>query len=321
MEGVTWVEVLDAHGAVAARARLERLPFVIGRGYGGDLVVDDPQVCSAHLRVAAGSDDTVIAEDLDSVNGLWTASGERVRQVRLRSGDTLRVGRTVLRFLGPDHPVPPAQPVASARRAPAGFAGGRVAAILAAAAIAVVTLQGYLGSYERTDPGTQIGEAAGYALLIAGYAGVWSFIGRATVHRFSFGAHVSIAAAGVLAFAGLTMASEYLAFLFPDSDAIEVLVGIGMLALAMALLYWHLEYATAFRARARLAIGTAVVGGIVLLMLAGEWEEEFSSYPEFSAVVKPVGVGLVQRTSAADFVAGADDLAAEVDSLAVAPVR
>ena len=54
--------------------------------HGGDLVVDDPQVCSAHLRVAAGSDDTVIAEDLDSVNGLWTASGERVR----RSAEALR---------------------------------------------------------------------------------------------------------------------------------------------------------------------------------------------------------------------------------------
>ena len=75
MEGVTWVEVLDGHGGVTARARLDRLPFLIGRGYGGDLVVDDPQICAAHVRVAADADGTVTAEDLDSVNGLWTASG------------------------------------------------------------------------------------------------------------------------------------------------------------------------------------------------------------------------------------------------------
>lgn len=321
MEGVTWVEVLDAHGAVVTRTRMERLPFVIGRGYGGDLVVDDPQVCPAHFRVVPEADGSVTAEDLGSVNGLWTASGERVERLRLRSGDTVRAGRTVLRFLGTDHPVPPAQPAVPARRAPARFAGARVAAVLAAAATAVVTLQGYLANYERTDPGTQIGEVAGYALLIAGYAGVWSFIGRATVHRFSFGAHVSIAAAGVLAFGGLTVVSEYLAFMLPDSDAIEALVGLGMLTLALALLYWHLEFATAFRARVRMAIGAAVVGGIVLLMMAGEWEEEFSPYPEFSAVVKPAGVGIVRRTSAADFVAEADALAAEVDSLAATPVR
>lgn len=321
MEGVTWVEVLDAHGAVATRVRLERLPFVIGRGYGGDLVVDDPQICAAHLRVVTEADGGIFAEDLASVNGLWTASGDRVQRMRLRSGDTLRAGRTVLRFVGPDHPVPPAQPAMPARRTPARLAGARVAAVLAAAAIAVVTLQGYLASYERTDAGTQIGEVAGYALLIAGYAGVWSFIGRATVHRFSFGAHVAIAAAGVLAFGGLSVVSEYLAFILPDSDAIEALVGVGMLALALALLYWHLEFATAFPGRARMAIGAAVVGGIVLLMMAGEWEEEFSPYPEFSAVVKPAGVGIVRRTSAADFVAGIDALAAEVDSLAATPVR
>jgi hypothetical protein len=274
------------------------------------------------VRIVAEPDGTVVAEDLDTVNGTWTATGERVRRVAVRSGDSLHAGRVTLRFLGPDHPVDPPRPAGTTPgESLARPAGARAAAGLAAAATAAVTVVSYFGSYARTDPGTQIGEAAGYGLLIAAYAGIWSFVGRVTVHRFSYRGHLAIASAGVLAFSGLAVLSEYLAFIAPDNAAVESFAGLLMVALGAALLYWHLELATAFRGRARATVAAAVVGGIVLLLVAGEWEEEFSSYPDFSAVVKPVGVGLTRRTTAAEFVAGAEALAAEVDSLALAPVR
>lgn len=322
MEGVTWLEVLDGRGAVVTRVRLERLPFVIGRGYAGDLVLDDPQLSATHVRIVADPDGTLVAEDLGTVNGTWSAAGVRIQRATVGSGDSLRAGRMTLRFLGPDHPVGPAEPAEAAPRLPlVRPAGARAAAGLAAAATAAVTVAAYFGSYARTDPGTQIAEAAGYALLIAAYAGIWSFIGRVTVHRFSFSRHLAIASAGVLAFTGLALLSQYLVFIAPDNAAVDVLAGLLMVALGAALLYWHLEVATAFGAAARATVAGAVVGGIVLLIVAGQWEEEFSPYPDFSAVVKPVAVGLTRRTTAAEFVAGAEALAAEVDSLALGPVR
>lgn len=322
MEGVSWLEVSDARGALVTRARLDRFPFVLGRGYSGDLVLDDPQLSAAHARISVDPDGAIVVEDLDSENGIWTAAGERVRRTPVRSGDTLRAGRLTLRFLAADHPVAPTQRSdGSAPAVPERRPGARAALILGAAATALVTAQGYIGSYARTDPGAQLAEAAGYALLIAAYAGIWAFVGRVTVQRFSFGGHVAVASAAVLAFGGVSVISEYVSFLLPDQDAVEGLVGLVMLVLGAALVHRQLELATALRPRVRWALAAGVVGLIVVLSVAGEWEEEFSSYPEFSAVVKPVGAGLARRTSVEDFVQGADALAAEVDSLALKPVR
>lgn len=322
MERVTWIELADERGTVVARARLDRTPFVIGRGYASDLLVDDPQVCPQHLRLAAGADGGLVAEDVGSVNGVWSARGDRVHHAVVEPGSTLRIGRTTVRFRTAADAVAPTERAGVATppaRRPGRAALAAVA--LGAAAVAAATLGSYLDSYDRTNTGAHIGEAVVFALLIAGYAGIWAVVSRLVVHRFNFRQHAVLGSLAVLGFGGLTRVSDYLTFFAPDTDAVEAVTGLALIVLASLLLYRHLEFAAAFRRSGRAWITTAVVGGAVLLAVAGSWEEEFSSYPEFNAVVKPIGGGLVRRRAATEFVAGVEALAAEVDSLALKPVR
>ncbi|MGH7644337.1 MAG: FHA domain-containing protein, partial [Gemmatimonadales bacterium] len=111
MGPVIFVEVLDRRGHVAARARLEALPAIVGRGYDCAVILDDRYISPEHVRIARDDTGALWAEDLGSTNGVYDAvSGERLSRVALRPGLELRIGRTVVRFGFADQAVPPALP-------------------------------------------------------------------------------------------------------------------------------------------------------------------------------------------------------------------
>jgi pSer/pThr/pTyr-binding forkhead associated (FHA) protein len=70
MGALAWVEVLDAHGHVRARHRIDAVPAIIGRGYGCDVLLDDPWVSPVHARLYRDLDGSFVLEDAGSENGL-----------------------------------------------------------------------------------------------------------------------------------------------------------------------------------------------------------------------------------------------------------
>jgi len=108
MGEVIWVEVLSRHREVAARHRCAGPEVQIGRGYGNDVVLDDPYVAARHLKVMRDETGTLVAIDLGSRNGLFADAGRtRVERVVLDGDRPIRIGRTDLRIRGPEHGVPP----------------------------------------------------------------------------------------------------------------------------------------------------------------------------------------------------------------------
>ena len=79
---MTFLEVLDRRGRLLARHRVDQWPVTVGRAYTSDVIVDDPYVCPAHVRLSRNGDAGLVVEDLGSVNGtrvsqtgIGTASG------------------------------------------------------------------------------------------------------------------------------------------------------------------------------------------------------------------------------------------------------
>ncbi len=68
---------------------------VLGRR-NGDLTIPDPEVSSTHCEIAKGKD-TYFVRDLGSTNGTYV-NGQLIREQKLRSGDEIGIGRTVLAF-------------------------------------------------------------------------------------------------------------------------------------------------------------------------------------------------------------------------------
>ncbi|HEX6240161.1 MAG TPA: FHA domain-containing protein [Polyangiales bacterium] len=71
----------------------------VGRGEEADLVLGDPDVSRLHLSLTRDGDGT-LARDLDSKNGL-EVNGKRLRERRLRHGDTIALGATRLVYQDP----------------------------------------------------------------------------------------------------------------------------------------------------------------------------------------------------------------------------
>jgi len=73
----------------------ERGGLVIGRADDANIVLDDPLISRAHVRLLVQADETVIVEDLHSTNGVFV-NGVRLSRPtsRLQEGDRLLIGTT-----------------------------------------------------------------------------------------------------------------------------------------------------------------------------------------------------------------------------------
>jgi hypothetical protein len=119
----------------------------VGRGAAAALRLSDPSASRLHLRLRVDAAGTS-AEDLGSRNGLCVNGGRARGLRRLRSGDELEAGETLLRFVDPLEPGWPGAGLPGAggrgaggvrcRERPAGWPLAAAAALLLAAALTLL---------------------------------------------------------------------------------------------------------------------------------------------------------------------------------------
>jgi DNA-binding NtrC family response regulator len=84
-------------------------PVTFGSGTGNDVVLSDPTVSRRHLEAERG-EDGVLVRDLGSTNGSY-AHGSRFKELELRFGAEIHIGKTVLKYLPEEETIdlPPAE--------------------------------------------------------------------------------------------------------------------------------------------------------------------------------------------------------------------
>jgi len=75
--------------------------IIIGRGGDADLTIDDDKISRKHAVVEAFSRDQIFISDLASTNGTYI-NGMRIRSTKLKDGDEIRIGKTLLKFSARD---------------------------------------------------------------------------------------------------------------------------------------------------------------------------------------------------------------------------
>lgn len=78
--------------------KIESSKFVLGRGPEANLSLDDEQVSRKHAVIEIFGKDNIYLSDLASANGTFL-NGVRIRTVRLRHNDIIRIGKEVLKFV------------------------------------------------------------------------------------------------------------------------------------------------------------------------------------------------------------------------------
>ena len=259
MAGALNIEVLDRLGRVKERFRAETFPLTIGRAYSCDVILDDRYVSPQHLRIDRDEDGALVAEDLQSTNGVQRLTPfAPVTRLAIEDDVRLRLGHTVVRLRLGEHAVEPAARLI-ASVLPAGMFGNRVVSVaLCIGAVMLFILDDYLTYYERFSVARILSESAVLVLALMLWAGLWSLVSRLLTQSFHFLEHCSIAALGALVFGAFVHVIDYYAFAFSADASAKVLGWAGAVPLVAGLLYSHLRFCSA-APPARLALSSAAV--------------------------------------------------------------
>lgn len=207
MDEVIWVEILRNRSTVAARHRFTGGTVRVGRGYGNDLVLDDPHVAPEHIRILRDPSGVLVAEDLGSHNGMFAGDErQRVQRMVLDGTGLIRIGTTYLRVRGSVFPVPPEEPLVSRRP------------VWPVAIVLGVLLVGLWGVFswlnETTKP--QAYDYAVPVLLVAlialAWTGFWSLLSHVFSGQARFLAHLVVGLSGLLAYTILSNGADFFEF-------------------------------------------------------------------------------------------------------------
>jgi hypothetical protein len=330
------LEITEPSGARSRRV-LGAEPLTMGRSADNDIVIDDPYADARHARVVCDSSGGFLLEDLGSTNGIrMAATRERVPAVRLEPGTELRIGRTVLRVRDSTEQLPPAlldddhfsgllPSPAEVRprtgvRALAHMVGATTRGhfLLIGAALMLVSVDSWLGSYYRAGASAAFADVLGYAMLAAIWAGIWSVASRIIVHRFNFVAHLAVVSAAAIALLAFTTGDEWIAFLSPEQRVTEVPGAVLLFALPAAMLAAHLAFSSTMSAWQRWRAGIILAASALVIGVAMDRldDDSFTSVAQFSGVLKPVHARWIPASSLDDFGASLGSLKVEVDQLA-----
>lgn len=315
------VEVLDSRGAeVRARVRLDELPLSVGRGYDNDLILDDAYVDARHARITVSADGTVEVEDLGSINGLVAVGGrERVPRVPAQPGTQVQLGRTILRFRDPAEPVPAAlrEPRPGGPAAERLLASGWARAAICSAALAIVMLYTWLGSYERDSGSTALAVGIGFMFMAALWCGGWAIASRVALQRFNFVGHLTIFSVILIPLVLYTSASAWLVFLFPDNPLSTPIGAAVMFAFTTLSIALHLGLSSTMSRSRRIRAG-ALTTGVLTIMIGAVMlteREMFTDVPEYPGVLKSVGGSMLPTIEVSEFGDVTAELKAAADAL------
>jgi hypothetical protein len=295
------------------------MPAIIGRGYGCDVLLDDPWASPIHARVYRDLDGSFKVEDAGSENGLWAGDREeRITLAAVGRGITLRAGRTLFRIVPADAQVAPTLAMHTAAPAEAGWDQWWVGVGSAAAAGVVYATTKLIGDPEVHHTATMVADTLSMMTLLAVWAGVWALVTRAVWHRARFQAHYAVVALTMLALEAAWRGIEFAAFIAPGAPTFEATLVLLSLFIVTAMLVGHLSLATALERRRIIAISSAIVIGFAGLgaLIAEQDKGHDASMPEFSAELEPLDARLIPTEDTTAFFAGLPELKTSVDSLA-----
>ena len=266
MAAVMWIEVLSRNGEVAARERIEATEARIGRAFDNDVVVDDPHVAPHHLRIFRGEDGELVAEDLGSLNGLYSEHGaRRVASLPLAKEPGIRIGRTTLRVHDAAHSVA-AEKLLTPPRAHAAWAAGLCVALF----VMLLMLQ-WLNLTTEPSANLLLLPLLGLATALILWTGFWAMNSRTFYGQTQFAQHLRIAATACVALVLWDQLTESLSFGLAWRDIAEY-SGLGAWAVLAAACWAHLHVMGPRHMRAAMGVVLALITAGALLQYFGKSE-------------------------------------------------
>ncbi|HEY2773827.1 MAG TPA: FHA domain-containing protein [Candidatus Binatia bacterium] len=196
MGEVIWVEILSRSRDVLSRQRVAlgtSGSAKIGRGYDCDVLVDDPYVAPAHVRIARDEAGRLFAEDLGSVNGLFLDQDTTRRaRIDLDGHTPIRLGRTLVRIRDASAAVAPE------REQPLADRTWHAVLALSAALILLTLLDTWLADTSEPKTSTYAFSLFSMGAFVGSWTALWAVQARIFGGNAHFERHLGAATTGFL---------------------------------------------------------------------------------------------------------------------------
>lgn len=290
------IEEINRAHRVCARYRMDGDRATLGRCYDNAVMLEDPHVDPVHAEVIRDEDGCYVLRDLSSLNGVRLVRNFRDKSIKpatinehqIRCGDEIQLGKSRVRFIDTDMSVAAAVPLHSAETVFDRLATPLVAAALCLLVAGLSLWLAWLGTSSELEWTGAVKVLTDAVIGLLVYAAAWAFIGKVVKHEAHFLAHLSIAAAAALVYAGWQWFGTLLNFNFNLSQVLPLL-NILALAVLLPVMLWCAAY---------LALNVAphwrLLGAVLLpwsfLGFAAAVEvgnmDEFSESPQVSTELK-----------------------------------
>jgi hypothetical protein len=306
MGEVIWVEIVSRHLGVIARHRCAGPEIRIGRGYDNDIVLDDPYVAAAHLRITRNADGALVAEDLGSANGLYIGTAkQRVARAAIDGEHVLRIGNTLLRIREPGYAVAP-EPAPRAWH----VAASTVGAIGVAALLLQVLI---LWLNETTEPrfAAYLPTLLGVPAVALAWVAGWALLCRIISGHARFLRNLFIALAGFLAYTLVATVAALLAFAL-SWRPLATYQYVGAWCFFAAICFFHLREISP----SRLPLKAAVTAALAALAIATQMilqSDNTAPQRNYALVLLPPALRIVPAKSPDAFFANIEKLKQKLD--------
>ena len=99
------IEEIGRNKKLLARHKFLTNKVTLGRGYNNSVILSDPHICPEHLSIEFDGENWLV-KDNNSINGSFLAeSKQNADQHIIHSGDIVRLGKSFIRIILPNHPV------------------------------------------------------------------------------------------------------------------------------------------------------------------------------------------------------------------------
>lgn len=234
------IEAFDRHGALLARAPITRWPVTVGRGLDCDLVLDDPFVAPAHLRIDRLED----APRAIQVEVLHTRNGARLQRKHYAQGErfdwpggtSIDVGHTHVALRLADAPIADEQALPQFPWSTVATTAALTVLVLAAALVSAWLEARDASQYLKSVPGMVLGLLASLGV----WSGAWAVASKLFGGQLRFWRHVRIACTAALAVDAVHLVVNLVAFTF-SLESFSRFANVLVALLLAGALYAHLS--------------------------------------------------------------------------------
>lgn len=281
------VEVVTRSGRVIERHNIRGEIATIGRAYSNDVIVSDPYMDREHARVSV-SEEGLLIESYDD-SRITTVTNESIRDTVVVSGTEAVLGRTRIRLLSKDHPVPKALTQEALDKFFSILAKPRFVIIGVLVFLLFTAINQHLSSFFDVESIIQVRYVLERFLVVFVIGVFWAIVGRVARHEPRFWYHLWAGLLFTLFLMFIPWLGRWVAF-NTNSVFWDQWVSVLSLSLALALLVeLNLRFALQLRRWVRRMSAMAIALVSILFFLVDDLanSDKFRAAPVFAVGLLP----------------------------------